>query len=315
MPRKPAHPPVTRINPATIRDAFRRPAPSDAGYYILEKGRTLVCLRVRKWSVKIGVRQHSRWYSVPPVHADMSVEEVEAVRLAALQLARQLQDGAGHLPAISRGRSMTLDRLHQEFLADMRETKGEVLREATIKTYADVWKRYLLPAVGHLTLPQLTVEVVRQVKRDIPPLAWRNGPGPEGAAGSSPIWRFSNSAPPWTLPSGWTGSRATWRQPRWCRATRSGAVRNSWMPPAMRFLARSSATWSGGLPKGRDPPFLCGRSWHSGLPSTREPATGRSCYGPALSGAASMTRSRGSEFHELRGTAGQSREPVDLLRP
>jgi len=25
---------------------------------------------------------------------------------------------------------MTLDRLHQEFLTDMRETKGEVLREA-----------------------------------------------------------------------------------------------------------------------------------------------------------------------------------------
>jgi integrase len=98
----------------------------------------------------------------------MSVQEVETVRLAALQLARQLQDGAGLLPAFSRGRSMTLERLSQEFLTDLRETKGEVLREMTLKTYEDVWRRYLLPAAGHLTLPQVSVEVVRQVKRDIP---------------------------------------------------------------------------------------------------------------------------------------------------
>jgi len=84
MPRKSAHPPVTRINPGTIREAFRRPAGSDAGYYILEKGRTLVCLRVRQSSVKIGVRHHSRWYSVAPVHVDMSIQEVETLRLAAL---------------------------------------------------------------------------------------------------------------------------------------------------------------------------------------------------------------------------------------
>jgi len=168
MPRKPAHPPVPRINPGTIREAFRKPACSDAGYYILEKGRTLVCLRVRQSSVKIGVRHHSRWYSVAPVHVDMSIQEVETLRLAALQLARQLQDAGGLLPAQSRGRSMTLERLHQEFLTDLRETKGEVLRETTLKAYGDVWRRYLLPAVGQLTLPQVTVEVVRQIKRDIP---------------------------------------------------------------------------------------------------------------------------------------------------
>jgi hypothetical protein len=63
---------------------------------------------------------------------------------------------------------MTLERLHQEFLTDLQETKGEVLRETTLKAYGDVWRRYLLPAVGQLTLPQVTVEVVRQIKRDIP---------------------------------------------------------------------------------------------------------------------------------------------------
>jgi integrase len=171
MPRRPSHPPVARINPATIREAFRRPAGSDAGYYILEKGRTLVCLRVRQASVKIGVRHHSRWYSVAEVHAEMSIEEVEGLRLAALQLARQLQDGAGRLPAISRGSSMSVATLHQEFLTDLRETKGEVLRESTLRTYKTVWERYLLPALGHLTLPQISVEVVRQLKRDIPSFA------------------------------------------------------------------------------------------------------------------------------------------------
>jgi hypothetical protein len=169
MPRKPAHPPVTRINPGTIREAFRRPAGSDAGYYILEKGRTLVCLRVRQSSVKIGVRHHSRWYSVAAVHAEMSIEEVEAFRLAALHLARELQDAEGLVPSpLTRGRLMTLERLQKEYLTDLRETKGEILRETTLKTYEDIWQRYLLPAVGRLTLPQVTVEVVRQIKKDIP---------------------------------------------------------------------------------------------------------------------------------------------------
>ncbi len=178
MPRRPIHRPVTRINPGTIRDAFRRPADSDTGYYILEKGRTLVCLRVRKASVKIGVRHHSRWYSVAAVHAEMSVEEVEAFRLAALHLARELQDAEGLVPSpLTRGRLMTLERLQKEYLTDLRETKGEILRETTLKTYEDIWQRYLLPAVGRLTLPQVTVEVVRQIKKDIPVQAVAQRPG------------------------------------------------------------------------------------------------------------------------------------------
>ena len=88
MPRTPTHPLVTRINPAVIKEAFRKPAPSEAGYYILERGKTIVCLRVRKTTVKIGVRHHSRWHPVAPVHTEMSVQEVEDVRMAALQLAR-----------------------------------------------------------------------------------------------------------------------------------------------------------------------------------------------------------------------------------
>jgi hypothetical protein len=54
MPRRAAHPPVPRINIAVVQQAFRRPATSDASYYILERGKTLVCLRVRKTLVQIG---------------------------------------------------------------------------------------------------------------------------------------------------------------------------------------------------------------------------------------------------------------------
>jgi hypothetical protein len=124
MPRRPAHTPVTRINPAVIQGAFRRPAPTDAGYYILEKGKTLVCLRVRQTSVKMGVRHHSRWFPIAPLHADMSIQEVEDVRMAALQLARQLQDSKGFIPAFSRGRSMTLATLQEEYLADPGRPRG-----------------------------------------------------------------------------------------------------------------------------------------------------------------------------------------------
>ena len=164
MPRTPSRPPVPRINPAVVKDAFRKPATSEAGYYILEKT-----------SVHIGVRHQSRWHSVAALHADMSVQEVEDVRMSALQLARQLQDGEG-LPSLARGRSMTLAQLHQEFMADLKETRGDVLSNNTLKNYADVWRLYLLPAAGHLTLPRLTVEVARQIKREVPALVLKHRP-------------------------------------------------------------------------------------------------------------------------------------------
>ena len=68
---------------AEVKQAFRKLATSSAGYYILEKGKTLVCLRVRKTTVQIGVRHQSCWHSVATLHAEMSVQEVEDLRRAA----------------------------------------------------------------------------------------------------------------------------------------------------------------------------------------------------------------------------------------
>jgi integrase len=110
----------------------------------------------------------------------MSIQEVEDLRMAALYLARQLQDGEG-IPSLARGRSMTLSQLHQEFMADLRETRSDLLSANTLKNYNDVWRLYLLPAAGHLTLPRLTVEVVRQIKRDVPALVVKHRP--EATAG------------------------------------------------------------------------------------------------------------------------------------
>jgi len=175
MPRTPTRPQVPRINQTVVQGAFRKPAHTDAGYYISEKGKTLVCLRVHKMTVHIGVRHQSRWHSVAPLHAEMSIQEIEDLRSTALQLARELQDGEG-IPGLARGRSMTLAQLHKEFMADLKETRGDVLSERTLANYDDVWRLYLLPAAGHLSLSRLTVELVRQIKREVPALVVKKRP-------------------------------------------------------------------------------------------------------------------------------------------
>ena len=167
MARRPTHPPVPRINLGVVKQAFRRPAVSDAGYYILEKSRTMVCLRVRRTVVQVGVRQHGVWRPVADLSAGMSVEEVESLRAEAARLARELQ-AEESLPALARGRSMTIAQLHGEYMDDLREARGAVMSPRTLASYDDVWRLYLLPAVASLRLPHLTVDMARQLIRDIP---------------------------------------------------------------------------------------------------------------------------------------------------
>ncbi|HEV3457796.1 MAG TPA: hypothetical protein VHG32_14625 [Thermoanaerobaculia bacterium] len=167
MPRRAAHPPVPRINLAVLQQAFRRPATCDTGYYILERGKTLLCLRVRKTLVQIGVRHKSLWHPISNLSADMTIEEIENLRAEAARLARQLQEEEG-LPGLARGRSMTIAQLHREYMADLRETRGDIMSARTLEGYDDVWRLYLLPALGALPLPHLTVDLARQLMREIP---------------------------------------------------------------------------------------------------------------------------------------------------
>jgi len=87
----------------------------------LERGNTLVCLRVRGTSVHIGVRYKSKWHKLAPVSTEMSIEEVEDLRREAIRLARQFQDEEV-IPGLARGRSMTVQMLYEEYRVDFRET-------------------------------------------------------------------------------------------------------------------------------------------------------------------------------------------------
>jgi integrase len=109
----------------------------------------------------------------------MSLQEVEEIRMEALRLARQLQDEEG-LPGLSRGRRLTVAQLYEEYLGDLRETRGQVLAPRTLAGYEEVWRLYLLPAVGGVSLAHLTVDMVRQIKRDIPPRVLERRPGAKG---------------------------------------------------------------------------------------------------------------------------------------
>jgi integrase len=169
MTRPPARPPVARINPDVIRRAFREPDTSKArsGYFVLEKGNTLVCLRVRGTSVHIGVRYRSQWHKLAPVSTELSVLEVEDLRREAIRLARQLQDEEV-IPGLARGRSMTVQLLYQEYMLDFRETRGESRSDRTLETYEELWRNHLLPRIGHLRLTEITADVVHRLRREIP---------------------------------------------------------------------------------------------------------------------------------------------------
>jgi integrase len=80
---------------------------------------------------------------------------------------------------------MTVQRLYEEFMADFRETRGEARSSRTLEGYESVWRIHLLPAIGHLSLPQVTTEVVRRLKREIPPLVLARRPLAKG--GGRPI--------------------------------------------------------------------------------------------------------------------------------
>jgi integrase len=175
MARRALHPPVARINLAVVKQAFRTPAASDTGYYIFEKGNTLVCLRVRRTVVQVGVRHRAVWHQIANLSTEMSIQEVENLRTEAARLAREVQ-GEDGLPGLARGRSMTIAQLHNEYMADLREARGDVMSPRTFASYDDLWRLYLLPTVGAIRLPRLTVDLARQLIRDIPAMVLARRP-------------------------------------------------------------------------------------------------------------------------------------------
>src|SRR5256885_542500 len=134
MPRRPARPRVSRINLDVVRRAYRTlPGKEESDFYILERVDG-PCLRVRRTVVQIGVRYRGRFHIAADLRLDMTVQEVEEAREKARKLHRRLQDDE-ETPGLSRGRSMTVRTLYEEFMADFRETRGEARSSRTLEGY------------------------------------------------------------------------------------------------------------------------------------------------------------------------------------
>ncbi len=184
MSRRPSRPRVPRINLDVVRRAFRSlPGKGDSDFYILEKTDG-PCLRVRRTVVQMGVRFGSRFHISANLHPDMTVEEVEVARDEARRLLRRLEDEES-LPGLARGRSMTLSGLYQEYMADFRENRGATRSPRTIEAYETLWRVHLLPSLGHLRISEITTEVIRRFKREIPERVLERRP--EAKGGGRPV--------------------------------------------------------------------------------------------------------------------------------
>src|SRR6185436_5559519 len=167
MPRQAARPRVPRINLEIVRRAFRNlPGKGESDYYILEKNDG-PCLRVRRTVVQIGVRYKSRFHICAHLRPDMTLEEVEEAREEARRLLRRL-DEEESVPGLARGRSMTLRQLYQEYMADFLENRGAARSPLTFVSYESLWRLHTPPVLGDLRLCEITSEVVRQFKRQLP---------------------------------------------------------------------------------------------------------------------------------------------------
>jgi hypothetical protein len=127
----------------------------------------------------MGVRFGSRFHICINLHPDMSIEEVEKAREEARRLLRRLEDEES-IPGLARGRSMTLRDLCQEFMTDFRENRGASRSPQTLKSYQMLWRVHILPTLGHLRIAEITTEVVRRFKREIPDRVLERRPETKG---------------------------------------------------------------------------------------------------------------------------------------
>jgi integrase len=184
MPRRPARPRVPRINLDVVRRAYRSlPGSGESDYYILEKSDG-PCLRVRRTVVQLGVRRGGRFHLASDLHPEMTIQEVEGARDEARRLFRRLEDEEG-IPGLAYGRTMTVQKLYEEFMADFRETRGAARSHLTLESYEALWRVHLLPSLGHLRLTEVTTDVVRRLKREIPERVQARRPETKG--GGRPV--------------------------------------------------------------------------------------------------------------------------------
>jgi integrase len=150
-----------------VKRAFRNlPDKSEGDYYILEK-HDGPCLRVRRTVVQIGVRYRSRFHISSNLRPDMTLEEVEEAREEARRLLRHL-DEEESVPGLARGKSMILRELYQEYMLDFQENRSAFRSPLTYVCYELNWRLHILPVLGDLRLCDITSDVIRQFKRQLP---------------------------------------------------------------------------------------------------------------------------------------------------
>ena len=163
---------VPRITLQVVRQAFANPAEGSPYYLREEGGRDSIrgcMLRIQRRTVQFGTRSHlgTRWHKAAQAQSDMTLEEIEEARRAVRNLVRELEDEE-EVPGLQRARILTVRDLMEEYLTDYRETRAQRRSQRTIEIYQDSWNNHLLPLVGDLKLREVTPDVVRSLKREIP---------------------------------------------------------------------------------------------------------------------------------------------------
>src|SRR5215204_5405972 len=63
---------------------------------------------------------------------------------------------------------------------DYRENRSALRSLRTLEGYEALWRVHLLPLLGHLRLPEITTDVVRQFKREMPQRVLERHPNAKG---------------------------------------------------------------------------------------------------------------------------------------
>ena len=162
---------VPRITPDVVRRTYAKLA-KQSSYFIYEEGRDAIrgcALRVLRREVQIGARadRGRTWIKVATLRLDVDLEELEELRLAVRRKIREIEDEHEE-PSLREGRRMTVAQLWAAYRAEYVLTRSKGRSTRTLEHYDDLWEGHLLPLIGTLPLKAVTVQVAKDLKKDVP---------------------------------------------------------------------------------------------------------------------------------------------------
>jgi hypothetical protein len=162
---------VPRITPDVVRRTYAKLA-KQSSYFIYEEGRDAIrgcALRVLRREVQIGARadRGRTWIKVATLRLDVDLEELEELRLAVRRKIREIEDEHEE-PSLREGRRMTVAQLWAAYRAEYVLTRSKGRSTRTLEHYDDLWEGHLLPLIGTLPLKAVTVQVAKDLKKEVP---------------------------------------------------------------------------------------------------------------------------------------------------